>query len=129
MTEWTVETVAAPRMSWVIVDGEPLAVLQRTAPVVARSVVHETVNVPSLTLVTRMPRVRNPVTGVADAVPVADAVSEAVAVAVDEGGGVGVAVPGKVDVADAVAVTDGPGVTVASSTMIVPVMPADAEEV
>jgi len=76
-----------------------------------------------------MSRVRNPVTGVADAVPVADAVSEAVAVAVDEGGGVGVAVPGRVDVADAVAVTDGPGVTVASSTMIVPAIPADAEEV
>ena len=93
------------------------------------AVVQLTVNPPSRTFVTLRSRVRSPVTGVdvavAEAVDVAvrDAVADDVAVRVASG----VDVPVAVSVTDGV--SDGPGVTVASSTTIVPVIPADAEDV
>lgn len=81
-------------------------------------VVQFTVNPPSRTFVTRRSRVRTPVTRVA--VGLAVDVREAVRVA----SGVDVLVEVRVDEG----VRDGPGVTVASITMIVPAMPAEADD-
>ena len=93
-----------------------------SAPVVGIVVVQFTVNPPSRTFVTRRSRVRTPVTRVAVglAVDVAVDVREAVRVA----SGVDVLVAVRVDDG----VRDGPGVTVASITMIVPAMPAEADD-